>query len=58
MTGGGLLELARVPPSHRESLKEGSDYVTKWSLEQQKQLQMAAEDTYLKQFETETAAPR
>ena len=33
---GALLDLGRVPAHHRASLKEGSDYATKWTLEEQK----------------------
>jgi len=48
---GELLELARVPPSHRESLKEGSDYAVKWTREEQQRLQKAAKDAYAKELE-------
>jgi hypothetical protein len=54
---GGLLDLSKVPTAHR--LKEGLDYATKWTLEEQKQLQKTEEEAYLKQFEAETpAVPR
>jgi hypothetical protein len=52
---GALLDLSHVPASHRQKLKEGSDYAKSWTREQQKQLQKAAQDAYQKQFETEPA---
>ena len=58
VASGELLDLSKVPPSHRRSLTEGSDYKTKWTLEEQKQLQNAEQAAYLKQFETETVIPR
>src|SRR6516164_6069008 len=47
--------LTRVPREHRKSLKEGSDYATKWTREEQLLLQKAAQDAYLKQFQPEPA---
>jgi hypothetical protein len=52
---GELLDLTRVPSELRKSLKEGSDYATKWTREEQQQLQKAAQDAYLKQFQPEPA---
>ena len=58
IAAGETLKLDRVPPAHRASLREGTDFLSKWNLEQQKQLLQAEEDSYLKQFETQTAIPR
>jgi hypothetical protein len=55
---GELLELERVPPAHRKSLKEGLDFVSKWTLEEQKQVQKTEEDAFLERFKAETAVPR
>lgn len=54
VTAGELLDLSQVPASHRESLKEGTDYKSQWTDEERLQLMKAEEDAYLKQFETES----
>jgi hypothetical protein len=43
---GELLDLSTVPEHKRQSLKEGEDFKTEWSLEEQQQLQKAQEDIY------------
>ena len=56
---GELLDLEAVPPSHRRSLKEGEDYKIEWTNEERAEVQKAAQDAHLKQFETEqVAVPR
>jgi hypothetical protein len=50
---GELLDLAQVPESCQKSLKEGEDFKTAWTYEEQKELQARLHDGYLKQFETE-----
>ena len=58
VSAGELLDLQAVPPYQRKSLREGEDYATKWTREEQQQLQQAAEVDYLKRFEVETTVPR
>jgi hypothetical protein len=43
---GELIDLAIVPASRRESLKEGEDYNTDWTYEEQEQLKLAQADIY------------
>jgi hypothetical protein len=57
VSAGELLDLAEVPESHRQSLKEGTDYKTAWTHEERAGVRRAEEDAYLKQFETEPAVP-
>jgi hypothetical protein len=53
VAAGELLDLSRVPESHRKSLKEGEDFKSDWSFADQAELRRTADDAYLKQFETE-----
>ena len=49
--------LATVPLARRQSLTEATDYKTDWTYEEAEALQKAAEEAYLKQFNTETEVP-
>jgi NAD(P)-dependent dehydrogenase (short-subunit alcohol dehydrogenase family) len=44
VAAGELIDLAQVP--HRESLKEGEDYKTDWTFEEQAQLKLKRSDIY------------
>lgn len=46
VAAGQLFDLERVPESRRQSLKEGEDYCTNWTYEQQAQLLKEQEDIY------------
>jgi hypothetical protein len=50
-----LFELAQVSASHLQLLKKGVDYATKWTREEQLSLRKAADEVYLKHFESEPA---
>ena len=52
---GEVLDLNQVPALHRKQLKEGTDYATKWTNDERAQLQKAAQEVYLKHFESEPA---
>jgi hypothetical protein len=44
VAAGELIDLAQVP--HRKSLKEGEDYKTNWTFEEQEQLKLKRSDIY------------
>jgi hypothetical protein len=52
---GETLDLNRVPASHRKMLKEGSDYATKWTREEQEQIRKDSDEVYLRHFQSEPA---
>jgi hypothetical protein len=53
IAAGELLELARVPASKRQSLKEGEDYRSQWTFEEAEALRKSAQDIYQQQLEAE-----
>jgi hypothetical protein len=57
ISAGEVCDLAQVPASVRQSLKEGEHYKTNWSFEDQAEVRKAAKETYLAQFQTESAVP-
>ena len=53
---GETLNLNQVPAGHRERLKEGSDFATKWTNDERQQLQKASDEVYLKYFDEPSPA--
>jgi hypothetical protein len=54
---GEVIDLDSLPPAYRQTLVEGTDYCLKWSVEQQRRLQLDEENAFIAELMAEPTVP-